>query len=127
MSAPPDPTLDMIMLSAQEAAKALRALGWPVMPCEDGEGDWRIRDAILTHDELVSFAIWVPNPTSDELTSPVSPQTHRDPSAPLDASEAVECIRAVMGVTIAPTVDEQAAAFRLIQAIIRKSPRTVED
>lgn len=123
MSAPPDPLLDQITLAAQEAAKALRALGWPVMPCQDGEGEWRIRDAILTHEELVSFATWAPNPTSNELTSPESPQMSRDPYAPLDADEAVECIRAVMGVKIAPTVDAEAAAFRLIQTIIMKSPR----
>ncbi len=118
-----DDISDPITRAALEAAKALRTMGWPVLACVDGEGAWRIRDAILTNDELVSFAIWAMHPTSNGKAGSVVAETCRDPHAPLDAAEALECIRAVIGVVKHCTGEEEAVAFRLIRAIVRKAPR----
>jgi hypothetical protein len=52
----------------------------------------------------------------------------RDPTAPLEAAEALEGIRAVMDVMHAPAVDEAAAAaFRLIQAILDRAPGSLPE
>jgi hypothetical protein len=42
-------------LTAQDAAEALIAIGWPVEPDDDFEA-WRLGDFILTDDELTSLA-----------------------------------------------------------------------
>jgi hypothetical protein len=41
--------------AAQDAAEALTALGWPVLPSDDSE-TWRIGYFVLTDEELIELA-----------------------------------------------------------------------
>ena len=47
---------DSTALAAQEAADALVALGWPVIPAGDDMDRWAIGDFELTDDELIGLA-----------------------------------------------------------------------
>ncbi len=43
-------------LAAQDAAKALIALGWPILPHGDDMDRWRIGDLVMTDEDLIGLA-----------------------------------------------------------------------
>ncbi len=43
-------------LAAQDAAKALIALGWPIQPHGDDMDRWRIGDLVMTDEDLIGLA-----------------------------------------------------------------------
>lgn len=44
------------LCAAQDAADALTALGWPVLPADDDSETWRIGFFVLTDDDLIGLA-----------------------------------------------------------------------